>query len=182
MSSVIMILVNNGIVFKDNFTVINPQSTGLERASRMLCSWVWGCRGWIGLWIGCYNDLGQLGLRERHTERLADLIILSQSLTMLDIWILCTRKYIRSSMTCMRTHRHAHNYPGERKRSYNSPEPRGQRLPLQMTHSHVQPFNRDTNHTFTYTYTVTLNLSRPLLHDHPAHRLQLSHGPHFLSI
>lgn len=53
----------------------------------------------------------------------------------------------------------AHTYPGERKLYYDSPEPRGQRLALQMAQSHVQPFSGGT--LIAHTYTVTLNLSPP---------------------
>lgn len=39
-----------------------------------------------------------------------------------------------------------HFYPGERKRSYDSPTLRGQRLTLQMAHSHVQQANLSHPH------------------------------------
>lgn len=105
----------------------------------------------------------RLGEKERKRERvnwMTSLLLhchyfLSQPLWW-DLGRLCTRKFVQFPSAMVHVYTHTHTVTqGERKRSYDSSELRGQRLPLHMAHSHVQPLNGYTNHTLALSHTHT---------------------------
>lgn len=119
------------------------------------CS-VHGGRGsWTRICFGCCNNLGQSDTGRESGGPLTDwphcsciIIIFPVSRYSGTEGDSAPGNTSDSPMTPhVRTNTHTRTYPWERKRSYDSPELRGQRLPLQMAHSHVQPFKRGTNHT-----------------------------------
>lgn len=151
-----------------------------------LCPWGWW-GGWTKICFGRYSNLGQ-SEAGREWPHCSYIIIISPvcyyagtqgdpapgNTSNSPLWQhVCTH-------TCTYTHL------GERKRSYDSPELRGQRLPLQMAHSHVQPFNRRANHTLSHKQSDTEPVSPAVLHDYTSHGLRFHllpwSGPHFLII
>lgn len=172
MSSVVMILVDNGVVFNDSFTVINPQGTSKERGAcgsngGLRAGSVHSCGGG-GMDLNLLWPLHQSGsvgaARKRPTDLIAPaLSLFSQSVTTLELRDTLHQETSPIPYVTAHVHTHTHTQGDIHVLTLGRGNVVTTALNWEVKGYHYKwltlTFSQSTGTQITHTYPVTLNPS-----------------------